>query len=238
MTTPDKCQMALKEWAITCEAIGRGDQILLLRKGGIHEDGKDFRVIHREFLLYPTYEHQKADLLREEHQPALEALLERPRDERQITFTHLAVADEVLELEDQGKVDDLAPHYIWTTDYAQSRLRWKPMLPLTVMLSARLPAGEAGHGAVDPGVQRLHLVGGDTGGCASGQDGTGPDRRSSSGRRWMQSRAAWVSRWQRGSSFPSPLRERAGVRVKSCTSGTMVRPWARQPDAGSVGESI
>ena len=134
MTTPDKCQMALKEWAITCEAIGQGDQILLLRKGGIHEDGKDFRVIHREFLLYPTYEHQKADLLRAEHQPSLAVLLERPRDDKQITFTHLAVADEVLELEDQGKVDDLAPHYIWTTDYAQSRLRWKPMLPLTVML--------------------------------------------------------------------------------------------------------
>ena len=134
MTTLEKCQMALKEWAITCEAIGHGDQILLLRKGGIHEDGKDFRVIHREFLLYPTYEHQKADLLRPEHQPALEALLERPRDDKQITFTHFAMAEEVLELEDQGKVDDLAPHYIWTTGYAQSRLRWKPMLPLTVML--------------------------------------------------------------------------------------------------------
>ena len=92
MTTPDKCQIALKEWAITCEAIGRGEQILLLRKGGIHEDSKDFRVIHREFLLYPTYEHQKADLLRPEHQPALEALLELPRDGKQITFTHLAKA--------------------------------------------------------------------------------------------------------------------------------------------------
>ncbi len=134
MTTPEKCQMALKEWAITCEAIGRGEQILLLRKGGIHEDGKDFRVIHREFLLYPTFEHQKVDLLRAEHQPALESLLERPRDEKQITFTHLAKAEEVLEIEDQGKVDDLAPHYIWTTGYAQSRLRWKPMLPLSVML--------------------------------------------------------------------------------------------------------
>ena len=134
MTTPDKCQMALKEWAITCEAIGRGNQILLLRKGGIHEDGKDFRVIHQEFLLYPTYEHQKADLLRAEHQPALATLLERPRDDKQITFTHFARVDQVLEVEDQGKVDDLAPHYIWTTDYAQSRLRWKPMLPLTVML--------------------------------------------------------------------------------------------------------
>ena len=134
MTTAGKCQMALKEWAITCEAIGRGEQILLLRKGGIHEDGKDFRVIHREFLLYPTYEHQKADLLRPEHQPSLEALLEQPRDGKQITFTHYARAEEVLEVEDQGKVDDLAPHYIWTTDYAQSRLRWKPMLPLSVML--------------------------------------------------------------------------------------------------------
>ena len=134
MTTPDKCQMALKEWAITCEAIGRGEQILLLRKGGIHEEGKDFRVIHREFLLYPTYEHQKADLLREEHQPTLAEMLGRPRDDKQITFTHLARAEEVLEIEEQGLVDDLAPHYIWTTDYAQSRLRWKPMLPLSVML--------------------------------------------------------------------------------------------------------
>ena len=88
MSVPDKCQMALKEWAITCEAIGRGEQILLLRKGGIHEDGKDFRVIHREFLLYPTYEHQKADLLRTEHQPALEALLERPHGTRQANHLH------------------------------------------------------------------------------------------------------------------------------------------------------
>ena len=134
MATPEKCQMALKEWAITCEAIGRGEQILLLRKGGIHEDGKDFRVIHREFLLYPTYEHQKADLLRTEHQTALESLLERPRDDKQISFAHFAVAEEVLEVEEQDRVDDLAPHYIWTADYAQSRLRWKPMLPLSVML--------------------------------------------------------------------------------------------------------
>jgi hypothetical protein len=134
MSVPDKCQMALKEWAVTCQALGDGEQILLLRKGGIHEDGKDFRVIHREFLLYPTYEHQKADLLRTEHQPALASLLEQPRDGKRITFSHFAVAEEVLEVEDQQKVDDLQPHYIWTTDYAQSRLRWKPMLPLSVML--------------------------------------------------------------------------------------------------------
>ena len=53
--SPEKCQVALKEWAVTVRALAQGQQILLLRKGGIHEEGKDFRVIHPEFLLYqPT----------------------------------------------------------------------------------------------------------------------------------------------------------------------------------------
>lgn len=134
INAPVRCQTALKEWAITVDALARGEQILLLRKGGIHETGKDFRVIQREFLLYPTYEHQKAELLRPEYRPALEGLLAQPRDGRQITFAHFARVEDALELDDQRQVDALAPHYIWTTDYAQSRLRWKPMLPLSALL--------------------------------------------------------------------------------------------------------
>ena len=68
---PNRCQVALKEWAVTVDALAQGTQILLLRKGGIHEEGKDFRVIHPEFLLYPTYEHQREDLLKAERQPDL-----------------------------------------------------------------------------------------------------------------------------------------------------------------------
>ena len=131
---PEQCHIALKEWAVTVQALARGEQILLLRKGGIHESSKDFRLLHPEFLLYPTYEHQKAELLQPAYQPALEALLEQPRDPGEITFTHFARMEEAVELSDQGKVDDLEPHYIWTTAYAQSRLHWKPMLPLSVML--------------------------------------------------------------------------------------------------------
>ena len=131
---PKQCHIALKEWAVTVQALAQGEQILLLRKGGIHESSKDFRVLHPEFLLYPTYEHQKAELLQPAYQPALEALLEQPRDPGEITFTHFARMEEALELLDQDKVDDLEPHYIWTTAYAQSRLRWKPTLPLSVML--------------------------------------------------------------------------------------------------------
>ena len=131
---PRKCQMALKEWAITIEAMARGDQVLLLRKGGIHEDNKDFRVIHREFLFYPTYLHQKEDLIQPAHQPALRKMLEQPQDFEKVTFSHWAKTEDVLEISDQEKVNDLEPHYIWTTGYAQSRLHWKPMLPLSVLL--------------------------------------------------------------------------------------------------------
>ena len=131
---PDKCQMALKEWAVTVEAMAKGDQVLLLRKGGIHEDGKDFRVIHREFLFYPTYLHQKEDLLQPAYQPALRKLLEQPQDIDRITFSYWARTEEVLEISEQGTVDNLEPHHIWTTAYAQSKLHWKPMLPMSVLL--------------------------------------------------------------------------------------------------------
>ena len=131
---PSNCQIALKEWAITVDAMARGDQVLLLRKGGIHEDGKDFRVIHREFLFYPTYLHQKENLIQPAYQPALRRMLEQPQDPDKISFGYWAKAEEVLEISDQKKVDDLEPHYIWTTAYAQSKLHWKPMLPLSVLL--------------------------------------------------------------------------------------------------------
>ncbi len=131
---PNRCQLALKEWAVTVDALSKGQQILLLRKGGIHEEGKDFRVIHPEFLLYPTYEHQREDLLKDEHQPALSRLLEDSPRSESITFTHFAKVEELMEVEAQEKVDDLSPHHIWTDAYAQSRLHWKPMLPLSIML--------------------------------------------------------------------------------------------------------
>ena len=134
MTLPERCQLALKEWAVTVDALARGQQILLLRKGGIHETGKDFRVMHREFLLYPTYEHQRAELLKPAEQPALSQLLASPPPSDTITFSHWARAEEILEVEAQERVDDLSPHHIWTDEYAQSRLRWKPMLPLSILL--------------------------------------------------------------------------------------------------------
>ena len=135
MTTPDTCQLALKEWAVTVQALADGDQIMMLRKGGIHEDSKDFRVVHPEFLLYPTYLHQREDLLKDGHRPALRRLLaDHPADDDAVTFTHWARVHELLEIDGQDGVDRLAPHHIWTDAYAHARLHWKPMTPLTALL--------------------------------------------------------------------------------------------------------
>ena len=135
MSVPETCQLALKEWAITVEALAEGDQILMIRKGGIHEESKDFRVVHPEFLLYPTYLHQREDLLKDSHQPNLQRLLANsPSDTEAVTFTHWASVHELLEVDRLDKVSSLAPHHIWTDTYAESRLHWKPMVPLTIML--------------------------------------------------------------------------------------------------------
>ena len=50
---PKNSNIGLKEWAVTSDALGRGDQILMLRKGGIREDGRHFKIEHDSFLLYP-----------------------------------------------------------------------------------------------------------------------------------------------------------------------------------------
>ena len=84
---PAECRMALKEWAVTVEALDKGGQILLLRKGGIREEGRDFRVLHPEFLLYPSYEHQKKELLKESYHEDLSRVLAQPRSADSITFS-------------------------------------------------------------------------------------------------------------------------------------------------------
>lgn len=54
---------ALKEWAVLCDAMARGDIIAMVRKGGIREQRAGFAVRHDCFVLYPTYFHAREDEL-------------------------------------------------------------------------------------------------------------------------------------------------------------------------------
>ena len=120
---PLSSDVALKEWAVTVQTLGQGGQILLLRKGGIHEDGKEFRVLHSQFLLFPTYEHQRPDLIKESRRRDLQSVLTRDHNLESVCFTHWAQVEEVIELLDEAAVRRLFPYHIWTDDYVQKRLR-------------------------------------------------------------------------------------------------------------------
>ena len=126
---------AFKEWAITIQALSEGRQVLLLRKGGIYEAGGRFQVSAPEFFLYPTLEHQRADLLKPEYQPRLARLLaESQSDGKTVTFTHYARVTDVFQITEPATVKALAPYHIWSDVYAEVRLHWKPRTPVYVML--------------------------------------------------------------------------------------------------------
>lgn len=134
MLLPSDSDLALKEWAVAVKALAEGKQILILRKGGIHRADKEFRVVHPEFLLYPTYEHQNAELLKSASHNDLQKTLDEDDIPGLVTLTCWCVVTDKFQISERDALDRLAEHHIWTTDYADKRLRWRPMQPLTVVL--------------------------------------------------------------------------------------------------------
>jgi len=143
--------IALKEWAVTVRALAEGEQLITLRKGGIREPDKHFEIEHDQFFLYPTFDHQRHDLVRDSHRPELTRALEegvwsdgepppnallnggvaQPDRVRIRAWAEVAASYLVT---DPRCIAELAPYYVWTTDYAEKRLRWKRRHPLHVIL--------------------------------------------------------------------------------------------------------
>ena len=100
---PNQSQIAFKEWAVTVNALAQGQQVLLLRKGGIHEVTKDFRIAHPEFLLYPTYEHQNEDLLKPSSQSLFQETLTDSSPAGTVTFSYWAQVTETIKVAELEK---------------------------------------------------------------------------------------------------------------------------------------
>jgi hypothetical protein len=60
MTNPSPSARGFKEWSLVCDALGSGDQSIILRKGGIHEGRAGFYWKHDDFFLFPTHFHEQA----------------------------------------------------------------------------------------------------------------------------------------------------------------------------------
>jgi hypothetical protein len=90
--------VALKEWAVICRALDAGDQIVLLRKGGIRDASQGFSVEHREFFLFPTYVHEAAGELVDAVRPTLAAVQRESPPAGELRLGLYAVVESVAEV--------------------------------------------------------------------------------------------------------------------------------------------
>lgn len=117
--------VAFKEWAVICEALARGQQTLILRKGGIAEDGGTFRPEHFEFLLYPTYFHEHRAGIKPAFLPLLEAAEAAKPSAGVVRFTHFVRVIAVDHVSDLDQVLALDSHHAWTPDVIKQRFHYR-----------------------------------------------------------------------------------------------------------------
>jgi hypothetical protein len=123
---------AFKEWAVIVHALLEGEQILDVRKGGLHEDERRFGLKSRRVWLYPTAEHQQAELLKPAYRSTVELAAGSPVGEpiRIDGWADIVGTASVTEPEQLAALDS---KLIWTREYAESRLHWKKRQPLWVL---------------------------------------------------------------------------------------------------------
>lgn len=133
MITGTVAARAFKEWAVVCHALATGRQILLLRKGGIHEAKGRFPAELRQFFLQPTYEHQNTGELSPEAHADLARLAALAPPPDRIRIDGYATVEEVVVVEAREQLERLADEHIWSSAYLDLRLSWKPERPLFLM---------------------------------------------------------------------------------------------------------
>ena len=119
-------RIAFKEWAVICRALALGRQIVILRKGGLVEEGGEFRPDHPDFWLLPTYLHQSSEKVVAEARPLFEESLGHRPAEGQVVLEHFARVTNAFLVRSQAVLDGLRGHHLWTDDVVGERLRrWR-----------------------------------------------------------------------------------------------------------------
>jgi hypothetical protein len=143
--------IAFKEWAVTVRALAEGEQLLTFCRASMRNPNPDFQLDYERFFLYPTFDHQRGDLVRESHRPELTRALEegvwndgdptptmmrngelgQPERVRIRAWAEVAA---IFTVTDRRAVDALSPYYVWGSDYAERQLEWHHRQPLHVVL--------------------------------------------------------------------------------------------------------
>ncbi|MEL6940898.1 MAG: DUF1802 family protein [Cyanobacteria bacterium J06598_1] len=123
---------ALKEWSVAVEALTSGETVLLLRKGGIKEEKGRFSAVTDQVVLFPTFEHQKRELLKSQYQSSVEPVPSGWHPQI-VQIKAWAEITHIFLTQDADRVAALSPLHIWQPQLAQERLKWKANQPLYVL---------------------------------------------------------------------------------------------------------
>jgi len=120
--------IALKEWHCVCNWLTQGRQALLLRKGGIHEETGPgvFQMEHDRFLLFPSWAHQKPELLKPDFAAGVAPLAEPPR----VTLRAWAETASIQVVPSRESLDALHALHCWNSAYLDMRWGYKQDRPL------------------------------------------------------------------------------------------------------------
>lgn len=127
---------ALKEWDIAIQALEQGKTIMLLRKGGIREQGGKFKVDHEKILLYPTFEHQNPTLLKPEYENFVQPVVSGWHPET-VKISSFAEITNILlwnNAQNESLINSLIKYHIWNQAFIRDRLQFKPDKPLYILL--------------------------------------------------------------------------------------------------------
>jgi hypothetical protein len=120
-------RFGFKEWASVCEALGSGRQILILRRGGIHENGGEFVPSHSDFALLPTYWHQQGAALKPADGGFLsQALAQQPPPGAPIPIHLHAVVTDSFRIQSLSALERVRDAHIWSDQTITERYhRWR-----------------------------------------------------------------------------------------------------------------
>jgi hypothetical protein len=111
--------VGFKEWALVCEAAGRGEQSILLRKGGLAEGRDGFAFRYSEFFLFPTFFHEQVLKIRK---PDAQMPPERAG---QIEIRYFAKLEAQKEVTSWKMAEALEPFHILAESVVRDRFEYK-----------------------------------------------------------------------------------------------------------------
>lgn len=111
---------------------------MLLRKGGILEAIGGFELEHPQFMLFPTYLHQKAELLKPEWRAHVEPRSEEPAE---IQLSLAGAVSDIVKVDSGAQAAAVAAQHVWAEALIDMRFNYRPKNPLYLLLvrAYRLP---------------------------------------------------------------------------------------------------